>query len=88
LFEEALVWFNGGEEVCVRRLPVVRDGLSLGHHRTALHDAAVAFTVTALGDGYAAHESQLRRLLELLPIRAWQWINIHHTEMRLVTLER
>lgn len=87
LFEEALTWFNGGEKSCLRRLPVTRDGLELGHHRTTLHADGIAFMVTSLADDISAHERQPRRLLELLPIRAWQWINIHHTEMRLVTLE-
>jgi GxxExxY protein len=86
LFEEALVWFNGGQEVCVRRLPVTCDGHLLGSHQTALHAEDVGFVVTALAVGVAAHEDQLRRLLEALPIRAWQWINVHHAEMSLVTL--
>jgi GxxExxY protein len=88
LFDEALTWFRGGEEACVRRLPVTREGLPLGHHRTAMHVDGVAFSVTSLGDDTSAHEGQLRRLLQLLPLHAWQWVNIHHTEMRLVTLER
>jgi len=86
LYEAALVVFQGGESVRVRRLPVTRLGLPLGHHQVNLIADDVAFSVTALSKGGAAHETQLRCLLEVLPLRGWQWINIHHTEMRLVTI--
>ena len=88
LFEEALVAFNGGELGCMRRLPVTRDALQLGHHRTALHANDVGFVVTAMHEDTTAHEKQLRALLDVLPIRGWQWINIHHSEMRFVTVTR
>ena len=88
LYHEALVWFAGGEGVCIRRLPVVRDGLGLGHHRVALHADDCGFIVTTLGQNLVAHERELRRLLAALPLRAWQWVNIHHQQMQLVTLEK
>lgn len=87
LVEEALILFSGGEAACVHRLPVTRDGLQLGHHSVARHAAGLAFAVTAMGNDAASHESHLRRLLELLPLRGWQWINIQHDEIRMVTLE-
>ena len=62
-----------------------RDGVELGTHSLTLHAAGVAFNVTTLDD-VAAYECQLRRLLNVLPLRAWQWINIHHTEMTFITL--
>jgi GxxExxY protein len=88
LFEEALQWFNGGEAACEQRLPVTRDGIRLGSHRVATHSDEVAFVVTSFGRGVTSHENELRCLLELLPIRAWQWINIHRMEMRFVTLTK
>lgn len=87
LYEEALVWLHGGEAGCVQTLPVTRDGLALGHHRVNLIAHDVAFEVTAL-ERMDAYERQLRRLLDVLPIRAWQWINIHHANMTLVTLRK
>lgn len=88
LFEEALCWFNGGESECIQRLPVTRDGIKLGSHRVAMHTDDVAFLVTSFGNGLTSYENELRRLLDLLPIRAWQWMNIHHAEMRFVTLTK
>jgi GxxExxY protein len=87
LFEEALIHFNGGEAGCMERLPVTRDGLSLGHHRVALHGEDVGFVVSSLEDGNL-HEQQLRSLLMCLPLRAWQWINIRGTTMSMVTVEK
>lgn len=87
LFEEALIHFNGGEAGCMERLPVTRDGLSLGHHRVALHGEDVGFVVSPLDDG-KDHERQLRFLLMYLPLRAWQWINVRGTTMSMVTIEK
>jgi GxxExxY protein len=83
LFAEALLHFLGREE----RLPVTRDGFALGHHRVALHGDQVAFVVTSLEDG-RIHERHLRSLLECLPLKAWQWINLHGTTMEMITVQR
>jgi len=88
LIEEALVFFQGGAESCVQRLPITRSDRHLGTQRILMHAPELAFSVTAMGPENAAYESQLRRLLRLLPLRGWQWINIHHTNLRLVTLEQ
>lgn len=88
LLEEALIWANGGEEVCIRRIPVTREHLQLGHHQTAMHSEDAAFVVTSMKGDRSAHESQLRHLLALLPIRAWQWINLTGTELDFVTLTK
>ena len=88
LYHEALVEFAGGESACLTRLPVTRDRLNLGQHRLPLHAPDCGFIVTALGQGLGAHERELRRLLAGLPLRALQWVNIHHRQMQLVTLTR
>ncbi|HEY5909363.1 MAG TPA: GxxExxY protein [Verrucomicrobiae bacterium] len=86
LYEDALVHFFGGETQCLRRLPVVRNGLPLGTHRIACHALDVGFLVTALTHDSSAHESQLVRLLHCLPLRGLQWFNLNHTRLELVTL--
>lgn len=88
LFEAGLVHFCGGEAPCVRRLPVSRDGLELGTHCLACHAAEAGFVVTAFTGEAVAHESQLRRLLQCLPLRGLQWINLNHSELQLVTLSK
>jgi GxxExxY protein len=87
LYNEALVFLNGGEDLCVRRLPVTRDGVQLGNHSLNLIEDDIAFEVTALAD-VSAYEKQLSRLMQLLPIRAWQLINIYHSKMTVVTLKK
>jgi GxxExxY protein len=39
LYEEGLVHFHGGEEACICRTPLVRDGIELGTHRVQCHAA-------------------------------------------------
>ncbi|MEQ1828991.1 MAG: GxxExxY protein [Pirellula sp.] len=88
LYDEALIHFCGGEHRCLHRMPVRRDGLELGHHDVHLHSKDTAFVVTSFGDDTGGYESHLGRLLETLPIRAWQWINIHHAKMQLTTIQK
>jgi len=66
LYQEALIHFNGGEDACVRRLPVARAGFALGHHAVALHAPDIGFVTTAF-EQTAAYEGELKRLLCLLP---------------------
>lgn len=87
LFQEALVWLNGGEARCMKRLPVVRDGLELGHHRVAMHDSNVGFSVTSFEDPNA-HKEHLKSLLAYLPLEAWQLINIRGDTLTLETLSK
>jgi GxxExxY protein len=86
LTEEALSWINGGDLGCEQRLLVIRDGIELGSHAVYSHAEDCAFIVTSMFKDTAAHENQLRRLLDVLPIRGWQWINIQHRQMKFITV--
>jgi GxxExxY protein len=86
LYEKPLVWSCGGKERCEYRLPVSRHGMQLGTQRVFMHARDCAFVVTGVGDRLHQQESHLRRLLKTLPIRAWQWINVFHQQMQLITL--
>jgi hypothetical protein len=88
MLHEALVSFNGGESKCLHRLPVMRDSIDLGFHDVPMHSDGCGVVVTAMPQNTAAHESHLVRLLKPLQLRGWQWINIHHREMRLITISR
>ena len=68
------------------RLPVVREGLTLGTHRMACLDEKVGLLVTAFSNEAAAHEVQLRRLLRCLPLRGLQWFNLNRAELQAVTV--
>ncbi len=49
LYRDALIEFHGGEDACVRRLPVSRDGMEMGTQRMQLYADDCAFIVTTLG---------------------------------------
>lgn len=87
-YEEALVWFCGGVDTCVQRLPVHRDGYEMGRHACRLYCDDCAFVVTSFnpGRGRENYLRQLQSLVNALPIRGFQWINIHHLDVSLVTV--
>lgn len=88
LYDEALVWFCGGEDACVQRLPVRRGDFELGRHACRLHCDDCAFVVTGFkpGQGRENYRRQLQLLVGALPIRAIQWINIHHLDVSFMTV--
>lgn len=86
LYEEALVHFCGGEAHCLRRLPVCRDGVQLGTHRVLCHAGDVGFLVTSFSERARDYESHLCRLVQCLPLRGLQWINLNHAELQFITL--
>jgi len=88
LYDEALTWFCGGRDVCLQRLPVCRDGVKFGHQACRIHSNNCAFVVTSVRSGAPASNylRQLKSLRSTLPIRAIQWINIHHSDITFVTV--
>ncbi len=86
LYQQALTHFCGGESQVVHRLPLSRNGISLGTQRFHIHSPGTAFCVTAVTKQVDAMETHLRRLLPLTELSALQWINLNHTNIRLVTV--
>jgi len=86
LYEQALTHFCGGESHVVQRLPLHRDGISLGTQRFHVHSPGIAFRVTTVTEQTEGMESQLRRLLALTDLKAMQWVNLNHTNIQLTTL--
>lgn len=86
LFDEALKHFCGGEEFCVRRVTIMRDGLELGTHRLAFHADNIPFVVTSFTSDLANHASHLVRLLKHTGLPGLQWINFNHQTLQLSTV--
>ncbi len=86
LYEDALKHFCGGEEFCVRRIPVVRDGFELGTHRLAFHSDKVPFVVTSFTADLNTHEQHLHRLLKHTGLAGLQWLNFNHRVLQLKTV--
>jgi len=82
LFKEALLHFHGANV----RVPIVRNGLPLGHHPIMRHNKAVGFEVSGLAN-ISAHEKHLGSILNFLPLQAWQWINIRGNRMIVKTIK-
>jgi GxxExxY protein len=86
LYEEALVHFNGGEDRCVRRIPICLEGLELGSHAVNSHADGLFFLVTTFTESLEHQRRHIARLLALTPMRAVQWINLNHTTAQLQTI--
>jgi GxxExxY protein len=85
LYEEALTHFFGGENKCLRRVPVTRGNLQLGTLQVRTHSEGVIFMVTAFGTP-ASQRSHLQRMLRITKHRAIQWINLNKRDISLTTL--
>ena len=86
LYQEALTHFLGGPEHVIQRVPLVRNGLSLGAQRMHVHATGLGFVVTAFTTDQAAHGANLRKLLALTPLTAIQWLNLDHATIQFTTL--
>ena len=87
-YQDALIYFLGGESRVVQRLPLYRAGISLGTQRFLCHAPKVGFRLSGFTSGIDTAEAQLRRLLALTDLQAIQWINLNRSEIRMTTLLR
>ncbi len=87
LFNEALIHFCGGEERCLRRVPVKRAGHELGTHRLQCHDEGACFVVTAMTENASAYEDHLTRLLSATGMRGIQWMNLNNNQVSFRTIQ-
>jgi len=89
LYEQALIHFLGGEATVLQRVPLTRAGFPLGTQLVTLLTEAIGFRVTALSPAASTgYEAQLRRFLGLTPLTTLHWLNLHHHELQLVTINR
>ena len=88
LYLDALIHFLGGEEKVIQKVPLSRNGVSLGAQRFHLAAPDTAFRLTALTDDAGAYEQQLRSLLRHAPLRAIQWVNMAHHWIEFVTVAK
>lgn len=86
LYEEALTYFLGGEDGVLQKVPLQRDGFSLGAQAVPLVTDSVAFRLTALPpEARQSYETQIHHFLKLTPLVALHWINLHHHDIQLAT---
>jgi len=88
LYAEALVWFLGGEQKVVQRLPLSREGVPLGTQRCKLLTPDIAFELTAYTAQQERVEVHLRRFLGHTHLRAIQWVNLNHNHIEFRTLKK
>jgi len=87
LYEEALIYFCGGETKCRRRISVGLDGIELGSQAVNSHNEGLFFLVTAFAGELKYQRSHIHRLLALTRWRAVQWFNLDHTTLQSQTIQ-
>ena len=85
LYEEALIFFSGGEAQVLGRVPVFRDGHELGSHALNQHEEGISFVVTAFAEARPLRP-HYERLLRLTRMRGMQWFNLNRGTVECVTL--
>jgi GxxExxY protein len=88
LYQEALMFLLGGDEMVSQRVELAREGVELGNQRVHTHSTGVAFRITAFTEHQDRCEAHLRRFLALTPLIGIQWINLNHRTVELVTLTK
>jgi hypothetical protein len=86
LYYQGLIHLLGGDEAVTKLIPLKRGDISLGNQRFHLQGAKKAFRLTAFGTLTDEYRSQLKRLLDLSPLEAIQWINIGHEQVTFTTV--
>lgn len=85
LFDEALIFFSGGEALCKRRVPVIVDGQRLGTESVKFHAEGVSFLLTGFDDP-TSQINHVHRLCQFTQLRAIQWFNLNNRDIRLTTV--
>ncbi len=86
LYREAIIHFQGGPEVALRKIPILDGDQSLGFDEVCLlcDDTALAFT--ALTDGQQRMRDHLQRFFGHTRLACIQWINLNHHDIEFTTL--
>jgi len=88
LYRDAVTYFLGDKDQIVRQVPILSDGTVIGTQEMHLLTDDVAFSVTASThrpDKVLEHQ---QRFLNHTRLRALHWLNLHHSQIELRTIER
>lgn len=88
LYQEAVIHFLGGAAKVEQRVSLSRNGIDLGGQRMLAYSPGVAFRLTAVTEGQQHVESHLHRLLALTNLKAIQWINLNHAQIKFTTIQK
>ena len=86
LYEEAIVFFMGGPEECLKRVELRRGNHLLGSQFMTMHAPRHLFAVTAISRDPTAYREHLSRLLKLTGLDGIQWMNLNHHQIDFITL--
>ena len=86
LFNDAILYFRGGDEKVVREIDITDGSRILGKQKAHLIFPDIAFKITSLTKESRPYENHLHRFIKHSPLRAIQWINFDHNKVVFKTI--
>ena len=87
LYEDAVLYFLGGEDKSLRSVEISSDQGPIGHQNLNLICPETGLCITALNHGFTSYEGQLRRFVSHTSLNAIQWVNIGRKLVSFKTLK-
>ncbi len=88
LYQEALVYFLGGEEVLMQSVDVFVNGGLVGRQNMHLLDSETGLHISSVIRHEQAYKKQLQRLLAHTSLQQMQWVNFNRNTVQLITLKK
>lgn len=88
LYEEAVVHFFGGPARVETRIGVEIGGRSVGEQPMRIIAPGVALKITGFDGSLDKFESNARKLLAHVNLRAIEWVNINMKQVTFTTLQK
>jgi GxxExxY protein len=87
LFNEALVYFLGGDEQIIQPVQIVYNNKIVGEQKMQLLNNETAFHLSGITKIFKGYENHLRRLITQTTIKNVQWVNFdkHNITMKTIT---
>lgn len=88
LFQEAIIFFRGGEETVEQNVKVFSGSAELGVQKMNLLTPKVAFKFSSINKKLTFYERHLNRLLQHTNLEAMQWINFNRGTIHFKTITK
>jgi GxxExxY protein len=87
LFNEALIYFLGGDENIICPVNIYFDNQSVGEQKMQLLNNETAFHLSAVTRAFKSYENSIRRLVKHTNIKNVQWINFNQQNITIKTIK-
>jgi GxxExxY protein len=86
LFYSAINHFLGGEDKVIHKILVKNGDQLLGRQKVYLINSDIAFKISSMSKDEKYYEQNLKRILIYTSLKAIQWINFNHNQIKFKTI--